>query len=77
MQQNFMLALWEVIEQARLRETVGLKVMPDLVTQVALVKVDVKNTDDGACFVLLVSNFFVDLSDLEVIKDAIGQHVTD
>ena len=77
MQQNFVLTLRKVIEQARLREAVGLQVMPDLVTQVALVKVDMEDADDGAGLVLLVGNFFVDLADLEVIKDAIGQHVTD
>lgn len=77
MQQDFMLTLREVIEQARLSEAVGLQVMPGLVTQVALVKVDVEDTDDGAGLVFLVGNFFVNLGDLEVIKDAIGQHVTD
>lgn len=77
MQQDFMLTLREVIEQARLSEAVGLQVMPGLVTQVALVKVDVEDTDDGAGLVFLVGNFFVDFGDLEVIKDAIGQHVTD
>lgn len=76
-EQDFVLTLRKVIEQTRLGEAIGLHIMPDLVTQVTLVKVDVQDADDGACLVLLFGNFFVDLGDLEVIKDALGQHVTD
>ena len=77
MEKHLVLALGEVIEQAGLRETVWLKVVPHLVTKVALVEIDVEDSDDRACFVLLVSNLFVDLGDLEVIQNAIGKHVTD
>ena len=77
MQQDFVLALRKVIEQTGLSETIGLQIMPDFVTQVTLVKIDVKNADDCASLVLLVSNFLVDAGDLKVIKDALGEHVAD
>lgn len=77
MEKHLVLALGEVIEQAGLRETVWLKVVPYLVTKVTLVKIDVKDSDDRARLVLLVSNLFVYLGDLEVIQNAIGKHVTD
>lgn len=77
MEKYLVLALGEVIEQARLRETVWLKVVPYLVAKVTLVEIDVKDSDDRARLVLLVSNLFVYLGDLEVIQNAIGKHVTD
>lgn len=77
MEKYLVLALGEVIEQAGLRETVWLKVVPYLVAKVTLVEIDVKDSDDRARLVLLVSNIFVYLGDLEVIQNAIGKHVTD
>ena len=77
MEKHLVLALGEVIEQAGLREPVWLKVVPYLVAKVTLVEIDVKNSDDRARLVLLVSNLFVYLGDLEVIQNAIGKHVTD
>ena len=47
MKQDFVLTLGEVIEQARLGETVGLEVMPYLVAKVALVKVYMKDAYSG------------------------------
>ena len=76
MEQHLVLALREVVEQARLSEAVGLQVVPNLVAKVALVKIDVKDADHCACLVLLVSNFFVNPCDLEVIKYAARQHKT-
>ena len=76
MEQHLVLALGKVVEQAGLSEAVGLEVVPNLVTKVALVKIDVKDADYCACLVLLVSNLFVNLGDLEVIQNAIGKHVT-
>lgn len=77
MEKYLVLALGEVIEQAGLRETVWLKVVPYLVAKVTLVEIDVKDSDDRARLVLLVSNLFVYLGDLEVIQNAIGKHVAD
>lgn len=77
MEKYLVLALGEVIEQAGLRETVWLKVVPYLVAKVTLVEIDVKDSDDRARLVLLVSNLFVYIGDLEVIQNAIGKHVTD
>lgn len=77
MEKYLVLALGEVIEQAGLRETVWLKVVPYLVAKVTLVEIDVKDSDDRARLVLLVGNLFVYLGDLEVIQNAIGKHVTD
>ena len=77
MEQNLVLALGKVVEQAGLSEAVGLKVVPHLVAKVALVKIDVKDADNSAGLVLLVSNLFVNLGDLEVIKYATRQHKTD
>lgn len=77
MEKHLVLALGEVIEQVGLCETIWLKVVPHLVSKVALVEIDVEDSDDRACFVLLVSNLFVDLGDFEVIQNAIGKHVTD
>ena len=77
MEKYLVLALGEVIEQAGLRETVWLKVVPYLVAKVTLVEIDVKDSNDRARLVLLVSNLFVYLGDLEVIQNAIGKHVTD
>lgn len=77
MEKHLVLALGEVIEQAGLRETVWLKVVPYLVAKVTLVKIDVKDSDGRARLVLLVSNLYVYLGDLEVIQNAIGKHVTD
>ena len=77
MQQSLMLTQGKVIEQTRLCKAVGLQVMPGSTAQVALVKIDVKNADDGVCLILLVCNLFVNFGNLEVIKHASGQHVTD
>lgn len=77
MEKYLVLALGEVIEQAGLRETVWLKVVPYLVAKVTLVEIDVKDSDDRARLVLLVGNLFVYLGDLKVIQNAIGKHVTD
>lgn len=77
MQKHLVPTLRKVIEQTGLGKTVGLKVVPCLVPEVALIKVDVKDADDGSSLVLFVSNFFVNLDDLEVIKHALGQHKTD
>lgn len=76
MQKHLVLTPRKVIEQARLGEAVGLEVVPCLVSEVTLIKVDVKDTDDGTCLVLLVCNFFVNPDYLEVIKHALGQHKT-
>lgn len=77
MEKYLVLTLGKVVEQAGLRETVWLKIVPHLVAKVTLVEIDVKDSDDRACLVLIVSNLFVYLGDLEVIQNAIGKHVTD
>ena len=69
MQQHLVLTLGEVVEQTGLCEAVGLKVVPGHLTQVTLVKVDVQDTDNSARLVLLVSNLFFYLRDLEIVKD--------
>lgn len=74
MQKHLVPTLGKVVEQTRLRETVGLKIVPRHITQVTLVKIDMQETDDGTRLVLLVSNFFFYFCDLEVIKDTIGKH---
>ena len=74
MQQHLVLTLGEVVEQTGLSEAVRLKVVPRHIAKVTLIKVDVKNTDDGARLVLLVCHFLVNLCNLEVIKNAVGKH---
>ena len=70
MQQHLVLTLGEVVEQAGLCEAVGLKVVPGHIAKVTLIKVDVQDTDNSARLVLLVSNLFFYLRNLEVVKDA-------
>ena len=74
MEQDLVLTLGEVVEQTRLREAVGLKIVPGYSAKVTFVKIDVKDTDDGARLVFLVSNLFFNPCNLEVVKNAIGQH---
>ena len=77
MEQHLVLALGKVVEQARFREAIRLQVVPHLVAKVTLVKIDVQDADYSAGLILFVCNLFLNLCDLEVIKYAIGQHVTD
>ena len=74
MQQHLVLALGEVIEQTRLREAVGLKIVPSNRAKVALIKECVKDTDYSTCLVLLVRNLFFNLCNFEVVENAVGKH---
>ena len=74
MQQHLVLTLGEVVEQTGLSEAVRLKVVPRHIAKVTLIKVDVKDTDNSTRLVLLVCHLFVNLCNLEVIKNAVGKH---
>ena len=74
MQQHLVLSLGKVVEQASFSKAVGMQVVPFHITKVTLVKVDMEDTDDRARLVHLVCHFFVDLGNLEVIKNAVGKH---
>ena len=72
MQQHLVLALWKVVELTSFRKAIGLQIMPYLLAQISLVKINVKDADDGTGFILLVSHFFFDFFNLEVIQNAGG-----
>ena len=58
----------KVVDDPRLCETVGLQVMPLLITKVTLVKIDMKNDNLCICFIILTCMLLFRVGYLKVVQ---------
>src|SRR5574344_585340 len=76
MEDNLAVTNGEVINIARLGETVGLKVMPSLPTQITLIKIYVNDTNLQACLGQCAGMFFFDVGYFKQVENALGENHT-
>jgi hypothetical protein len=73
MEDDLAVANRKVVDLAGLGETVGLKIVPFLLTQVTLVKIDVNHSYLGTCLVLDAGMLLLDIGHFKQIKNAFGR----
>src|SRR5574344_1703454 len=76
MEDNLAVTNGEVINIARLGETVGLKVMPTLPPQITLIKIYVNDTNLQACLGQCAGMFFFDVAYFKQVENALGENHT-
>ena len=64
----------EIIDTMRFRKTIGTKVVPFLVTEVTLVKVDVDDATFHTCFLYDACMLLDNVADFKHLKDIFGEN---
>jgi len=76
MKDDLAVANRKVIDLAGLGETIGLKVLPFLLAQITLVKINVNYSYLGTCLVHVAGMLFLNMGYFKQIKDAFGKNYT-
>ena len=75
MKNDLVLAKREIVELAGLRKTIRLEIMPYGITQVTLIKIDMKNANLCTRLVLNTEIFLLYTLNLEAVKNSLRQHI--